>query len=165
MQEKIKHLFVNSLEFIGFSIMFLYSWLISMLLKEKDVVVTFFILMMIDTALGIIASIKRKIKITSLRLALGISFKLIMFLIVAILGIFIKHYAGIDVVKPLVFLGAIVEAISIKENLEIIYQTDILQSIIDKIKSQFKYKKDIKEIYRNIKDIKNESDNDNSNNK
>jgi len=164
MNEKIKHILANLLEFIGISIMFLYSWLVSLLLKEKDVVVTFFILMMIDTVLGIIASIKRKIKITSIRLAFGISFKLIMFLVVAILGIFIKHYAGVDVVKPLVFLGAIVEAISIKENLEIIYQTDILQSMIDKIKRQFKYKKDIKEIYDNIKDIKNAIGNDNSNN-
>ena len=164
MQEKIKHILASSLEFIGFAIMFLYSWLVSLLLKEKDVVVTFFVLMMIDTTLGIIASIKRKIKITSIRLAFGISFKLIMFLVVAILGIFIKHYAGIDVVKPLVLLGAIVEAISIKENLEIIYETDILQSIIDKIKRQFKYKKDIKEIYDNIKDIKNASRYDDSNN-
>ena len=70
MQEKIKYLLANCLEFIGISIMFLYSWLVSLLLKEKDVVVTFFILMMIDTVLGIIASIKRKIKITSIRLAL-----------------------------------------------------------------------------------------------
>jgi len=164
MQEKINHLISKLLEFIGISIMFLYSWLASLLLKEKDVVIGFFILMMIDTALGIIASIKRNIKITSVRLGFGISFKLIIFLVVAILGIFIKHYAGVDVVKPLVLLGAIVEAISIKENLEIIYQADILQQLINKIKRQFKYKKDIKEIYDHIKDIKDESINDTSNN-
>jgi hypothetical protein len=151
------------LELIGGAIMFMYSFIVSLLLKEKDVVITFLFLMLIDTITGIAASIKRKNKITSWKLLKGISFKFIIFLIVAILGIFIKYYAGVDVIKAFILLGAIVEALSIKENIEILYEVDIFNTLLNKLKQVIKYKKDIKQVYDELKEKDTTNDKDEPN--
>jgi hypothetical protein len=140
------------LELIGGVIMFMYSFIVSLLLKEKDVVVTFLFLMLIDTITGIAASIKRKNKITSWKLLKGVSIKFMIFFIVAILGIFIKYYAGVDVIKAFILLGAIVEALSIKENIEILYEVDIFNTLLNKLKQVIKYKSDIKQVYDELKE-------------
>jgi hypothetical protein len=140
------------LELIGGTIMFMYSFIVSLLLKEKDVVMTFLFLMLIDTITGIAASVKQKDKITWRKLLKGISFKFIIFLIIAILGIFIKYYAGVDVIKAFILIGAIVEALSIKENIEILYEVDIFNSLLSRLKQVLKYKKDIKQVYDELKE-------------
>jgi len=151
------------LELIGGAIMFMYSFIVSLLLKEKEVVITFLFLMLIDTITGIAASIKRKNKITSWKLLKGKSFKFMIFFIVATLGIFIKHYAGIDVIKAFILLGAIVEALSIKENIEILYEVDIFNDLLNKLKQIIKYKKDIKQVYDELKEKDTTNDKDESN--
>lgn len=143
---------VTILELIGGAIMFMYSFIVSLLLKEKDVVVTFLFLMFIDTITGIAASVKRKNKITSWRLLKGISFKFMIFFVVSILGIFIKYYADFDVIKAFILLGAIVEALSIKENIEILYEVDIFNALLNKLKEVIKYKKNIKQVYDELKE-------------
>jgi len=147
------------LEFIQLAILTLVSWYASLLFKEKEVIVAFIILMMIDTALGVAAAIKQKRSITSARFLSGISYKIVIFFCVATIGIIVKYYAGVDIIKPLVFLGVIAESISIKENVHILFNIDIFQALIDKIKGQMKYKDGIKDIIKDIKDIKNEANN------
>lgn len=143
------------LSFLYAVISALYFWAIGLFLKEKDVILAFVSLMMIDIILGIISSIKQKRSIKSSIMVQGILFKFLMLFITSLTALIIKYYAGIDLLKMFVLTGAFIEFKSITEHIKIIWNI----SVID---YAYKHFKEIMKIKKEIKNIEDEAKNNNS---
>lgn len=135
-----------------------YFWFTGLFLKEKDVILAFFTLMLIDIILGIISSIKQGRSIKSTIMMQGVSFKIVMLFITSLTALILKYYAGIDLFSGLVLMGAFIEFKSITEHIKIIWNISVFDCA-------YKHLKEIMKIKKEIKNIKDESENNNSTDK
>lgn len=148
--------FFNSiLSFIYAVISALYFWFIGLFLKEKDVILAFVTLMLIDIILGIISSIKQKRSIKSSIMIQGVAFKIVMLFISSLTALILKYYAGIDLFSGFVLMGAFIEFKSITEHIKIIWNISVFDYI-------YKQLKEIMKIKKEIKNIEDEAENNNS---
>lgn len=139
--------FFNSIfSFLYALISALYFWFIGLFLKEKDVVLSFVFLLLIDIILGIISSIKQGRSIRSTIMMQGVSFKIMMLFITSLTALILKYYAGIDLFKMFVLIGAFIEFKSITEHIKIIWGISIFDYAYKHFKEIMNIKKEIKNI-------------------
>jgi hypothetical protein len=115
-------------------------------MKEKEVIISFVIFMMLDVCLGILSSIKQGRSIKSSIMLQGIGFKITMLFITSFTALILKYYGGVDLFKMFVLIGAFIEFKSIVEHVKIIWSIDLFKKIHTVLKEILHIKKQIKDF-------------------
>lgn len=121
-----------------------FTYIASLFIGEKDVVILLLILITIDTITGIMAAKKEGRRIRSIVFFNGIGWKILLLFITLLIAIIIEHRTQINVLKWFVLLATSGEAMSIRENIIRWKDTDILNyftsafSQFIKLKDKFK---------------------------
>ncbi len=125
---------------------FVAFWVLGLFLREKDVIISFIILMYCDIFLGIWSSIKQGRTIKSSIMLQGVGFKMFMLFITSFIALILKYYAQVDIFKPLILIGAFIEFKSITEHIKIIWGIDVAKRLYQHIKNILHIKKEIKKM-------------------